>query len=176
MDFNQLVIEKIFPLFQKQDFTVENEYNNFFQFKSAHIEVIISYNELDRTSLFEVGKRDNFLYPINDKAINIVFGSDIKVDKQTKEVFIDNIAIFLESEGSIIFKGDTKKLDEFKHFIEAESNIYTSQILKQQNLSAADKAWNVGNYMEFIKLIEQVNKNNVPFSYLLKYKIAIKRV
>jgi hypothetical protein len=96
MEYNQLVIERIVPLFKGYDLLVVEEYKNYFRFKSNVVEATISYNELDRTSLFEIGKAGEFLYPLNDKLIKQVFGSDAKVNQVTKEIFVDNIALFLK--------------------------------------------------------------------------------
>ncbi len=176
MEFNELVTEKIVPLFKRYGFQVTEEYKNFFQFKSALVEAIISYNELDKTSLFEIGRRDNFLYPITDNAIRQVFGLNVKIIQQTKEAFVNSIVIFLEKEGTVILSGDLSRLNNLKLFVEEESDIYTSQILEQQNLVAVNKAWDIGNYREFIELINQINKDKLPSSYKLKYKIANQRV
>lgn len=172
MEFNQLVIEKILPLLKGYDFVVVEEYKNYFRFKSNIVEAKISYNELDRTSLFEIGKADEFLYPLNDKLIKQVFALDLKVDQVTKEVFVDNVALFLKKSGSVLLRDDETKFFELKIFTEKESEEYTSQLLQEQNLAAANKAWENGNYKEFIKIIDQTNKDKLPSSYQLKYKIA----
>ncbi|HNO01181.1 MAG TPA: hypothetical protein PKN06_13030 [Chitinophagaceae bacterium] len=176
MEYNQLVIERIVPLFKGYDLLVVEEYKNYFRFKSNVVEATISYNELDRTSLFEIGKAGEFLYPLNDKLIKQVFGSDAKVNQVTKEIFVDNIALFLKSNGSALLSGDESKLLELKLFSEKESEVYTFQILQEQNLAAANKAWENGNYKEFIKMIDQTNKDKLPSSYQLKYKIANQKI
>jgi hypothetical protein len=48
--------------------------------------------------------------------------------------------------------------------------------LQEQNLAAANKAWENGNYKEFIKMIDQTNKDKLPSSYQLKYKIANQKI
>ena len=176
MNFNQLVFEKVVPLFSEQHFQVSELYENFFQFKSVLVEVTISYNELDKTCLFEVGKVGGFLYPINDNALEQVFGSEIKFNQQTKEGFLNSVVIFLKQEGIFILNGELEKLEELKSFIEKESEVYTSKVIKQYNLAALDKAWNNGEYEAFIKLFNQTNKNEFPQSYLIKYKIANQKI
>jgi len=176
MEFNQLVREKIVPLFKGYKFLVVEEYENYFRFESNFVEATISYNELDRTSLFEIGKVGESLYPLNDKLIKQVFGSDTKINQVTKEIFVDNIALFLKSNGSALLRDDESKLLELKIFSEKESEVYTFQILQEQNLAAANKAWENGNYKEFIKIIDQTNKDKLPSSYQLKYKIAKQKI
>jgi hypothetical protein len=176
MEFNQLVTESILPLFKEHNFFVVEQYRNFFHVKSNVVEVTISYNELDRTSLFEIGKIGGFLYPLNDKLVQQVFGSDLKINQVTKEMFVDNIALFLKGSGSALLKGDENKLLELKIFSEKESKKYTLQILQEQILAAANKAWENGNYKEFIKIIDKTDKNKLPSSYQLKYKIANQKV
>jgi hypothetical protein len=172
MEFNQLVVKNIVPLFEGHGFLIVEQYKNYFHFKSNLVEATISYNELDRTCLFEIGKANEFLYPVNDNLIKQVFGLDVKVNQVTKEVFVDNITLLLKSNGSVLLRGDESKLLELKIFSEKESEIYTSQILQEQNLTAANKAWENGSYKEFVKIIDQLNKDKLPSSYQLKYKIA----
>jgi len=176
MEFNQLVIKKIVPLFKGFNFIVVEKYKNYFRFRSKVVEATISYNELDRTCLFEVGKINEFLYPLNDNLIKHVFGLDVKVNQVTKDVFVDNIALLLKNSGSDLLRGDESKLFEIKIFSEKESEAYTSQILQEQNLAAANKAWENGSYKEFIKIIDQLNKDKLPSSYQLKYKIANQKI
>ncbi len=176
MEFNQLIIRDIVPLFEGNGFLVIEQYKNFFHFKSKTVEATISYNELDRTCLFEVGTINDFLYPISDNLIKQVFDLDIKINQVTKEVFVDNIALLLKKNGSALLRGDESKLLEVKFFIERESEAYTSKVLQEQNLAAASKAWENGNYKEFVKIIDQLNKDKLPSSYQLKYKIAIQKI
>lgn len=84
--------------------------------------------------------------------------------------------MFLKSNGSALLSGDESKLLELKLFSEKESEVYTFQILQEQNLAAANKAWENGNYKEFIKMIDQTNKDKLPSSYQLKYKIANQKI
>jgi hypothetical protein len=176
MDFNQLVLKNVLPLFGGSGFEVAEQYKNYFHFRSKIVEAIISYDELDGTSLFEIGKVNEFLYAINDKLLEQLFNSHLKVDQVTMEKFIDNIALFLESSGSSLLSGDESKLREIKLFSEKESEEYTAQLLYEQILAAANKAWEIGNYKEFIHLIDEINKNNLPSSYRLKYKIASEKI
>jgi len=176
MDFNQLVIEKIMPLFIGNDFSVTEHFNNYFRFKSNAAEATISFNELDNTSLFAIGNPGAILYPLNDALIKQVFDLNIKIEQVTKEKFVDNVTWFLMNSGSSLLKGDEGKLLQVKIFTEEESKDYTFQILQQQNLLMADKAWENGNYREYVRIIDQANKNKLPSSYLLKYKIANKKI
>ena len=176
MDFNQLVTEQIIPLFRERNVQNVEEYKNFFRFQSAFIEVIISYNQLDGAGLFEIGKTGESLYPINDNIVKAIFGSDIKIDQQTKEVFVNNAATFLKREGKVILNNAVDKIEEVRYFVEAESKLYTSQILARQNLKAINQMWDCGNYPEFIRLVEQTSKADLPLSYGLKYKIALKKI
>jgi hypothetical protein len=176
MEFNQLVIKNIVPLLRGHGFLVVEQYRNYFHFRSKIVEVAISYNELDRICLFEVGRINELLYPINDNLIKQVFGLDVKVTQVTKDVFVDNIASLLKNSGLALLEGNESKLLEIKNFSEKESEIYTSQVLQKQNLIAANKAWKSGNYKEFIKIVDQLDKDKLPSSYQLKYKIANQKI
>ena len=176
MDFNQLVITKIAPLFKERGFQFIQLLKDSFEFKSAYVEGTISYNELDQTCFFEIGKKGEFLYPINDESIKQVFSSNIKIDLQAKEGWVNNIGIFLREDGSALLREDLNKINDLKSFIERESEVYTSRILEQQNLAIASKIWEIENYSEFIRLLDQINKDTLPLSYQLKYKLAKQRL
>ena len=79
MEFNQLVIEKILPLFKVYGYVVTERYKNYFHFKSNTVEATISYNELDRGSLFEIGKANGVLYSLDDQSILKVFNLNINI-------------------------------------------------------------------------------------------------
>ena len=172
MDFNKLINERIVPIFELHGFHIAEQFKNYTCFKSDSVEAAFSYNELDRTTLFEIGKLDDFRFPINNNAMNQVFDSNIKIEQQSKEEFVDNVVLFLHESGDFIFKGNLNKLNQFRKFVEKESDTYTTQLFKRQNLSAANQAWDNGNYKEFIKLIEAINIDSIEPSYKLKYKIA----
>ena len=176
MEFNQLVLERIVTLFKKQGFEFTNYGKNGFSFKSNLVEAIIGYNKLERSCLFSIGRRNGFLSPINDKVLNEIFNSNLKVDQQIMEVFVNNVSIFLTKEGASLLKGDLNKLDEIKLFVEEESNIYNLQLKQRQNLRAINKAWDNQNYKDFIRLIEEIDKDDLPLSYQSKYKIASKKL
>lgn len=175
MEFDQLVSEKIVPLFNTHDFIIAEKFKNYFHFRSTTIQAAIGHNELDKTNHFEIGKIDEFSYPLKGKLIKQIFGIDLKIDHVTKEIFVDNVSSFLKNEGAVLLKGDMPVIYEIKAFIEKESKIYTLQILLKQNLAAADRAWGQGNYTEFIKIIDSINKDDLSASYQLKYKIALRK-
>ncbi|HEY3402600.1 MAG TPA: hypothetical protein VGK59_04375 [Ohtaekwangia sp.] len=52
------------------------------------------------------------------------------------------------------------------------SKEYTDDLIRQQNLRQADKAWDDKNYLTFIKQIDLIGKDRLPKSYTLKYKMA----
>jgi len=176
MTFDQLVIEKIEPILRRWGYKIVERYENFFRFQSGNVEMRIAYNFLDKGHYFEIGKKNAHLHPINDSSIKQVFGVDIKVEQVSKEVFADNIVVFLETKGSDILKGNLDKLTQLETFVVQKSEKYTSGLIEKQCLESANKAWDSGNYREFIRLLEHIHVDNIPKSYLLKYKIASQRI
>jgi hypothetical protein len=176
MDFNQTVNEKISPLFIKHGFILVEHFQNVFRFQSIRVEVNFSYNKFDKTNIFQIGKKDEFLYTLNDNLIIKIFGSEIKIEKVSVEAFVDNVVFFLTTSGSKLLMGDEIILQKIKTYCEEESKNYTDSLLDKRNLIAANKAWEKSDYKEFIKIINQSNIKNLPSSILLKYKIAKQKI
>jgi hypothetical protein len=82
--------------------------------------------------------------------------------------------LFFENEGKPLLMGDLNRINELEKFSLERSRTYTKNILEKQIFEAADNAWDKSNYKEFISVIGQINKDKVPLSYQLKYKIANK--
>ena len=133
MDFNQLVNEKLNPLFFKHGFRETEKGYNWIKFFSACNEVVISYNSSDKQCLVEAGKKDEILYPLNQKAIKAVFGLDVEIDDVQKEVFIENIVFFFQYGGILLLFCQNGKLTELSSFIENESKNYTAGLFKRKS-------------------------------------------
>jgi hypothetical protein len=175
MDFNQLVIDEIFPILSAYDFSISENFHNVLRFKSTEVGLSISYDQIDRTGLIEAGKRDGFLYPLDDELVKNVFGSSIKIEQTNMDVFVHNVALFLKTDGSSILTGDRIKMEQIKEFVERESEVYTSKLVQEQTLMQVDKAWSAGQYPEVVRLMDELKNQDLPQSYQLKYKIALQR-
>jgi hypothetical protein len=176
MEFNQLVTDEIFPVLAGYGFSITEVSQHRLLFKSKAVELSISFDRRDQTGLLQAGQRDGYLYSLNDELIKDVFGSSIKIEQAGMEVFVHQVALFLKGDGSSILSGDRIKLEETKQCAELKARSYTAKLVQEQMLTQADSAWANGQYTEFVRLIDTLNKEDLPQSYQLKYKIAIRRV
>ena len=68
--------------------------------------------------------------------------------------------------------GNTDALKKVEKYVDKVSNEYTTELIDKQNLDAANKAWEEGNYKDFINYLDKTDRQRLPSSYELKYKIA----
>lgn len=170
MEFNRLVKQQLFPIFQKEGFKILEEFKNIIRFESSTMKVNIVFNDYEKSNYIEIGRRGETLYPLNNNVVRNIFNSKLQIDQVSQEVFVNNLAmIFEQKEGVEILRGNIKYLVKF---IEQESNDYTFELVQRQTLQAASKAWENKDYKGFINSIDKMNIEKIPQSYQLKYKIA----
>jgi hypothetical protein len=172
MDFNELVFDKLGLIFQKHNLHVTEQFKNYVKLKSDRVVIALSHDVRENSSSFDVGTNEGSLYPVNNNVIKAVFNSDIKVRKINPEAFVNNLAVFFEGEGKALLNGDAFTLKAVEKYVQNESEEYTMQIVEKQNLDAANKAWQEGNYHNFIKYLDKIDIQKLPPSFALKYKIA----
>lgn len=170
MEFNTLIKEQLFPLFQKKGYKKSEELNNILRLESSILKVNIVYNNYDKTCLFEIGKRGGILYPINDNVVRSIFKSELQIDYVTPEVFVQNLVLlFQQKEGIEILGGN---ITDLENFIKQECSIYTQKLIMKQALEIASNAWMNKDYKTFIACIDKLIFDELPEPFKLKYKIA----
>lgn len=170
MKFNALVKTHFFPILQKHGFEIAEEFKNILKFQSSVMKINVVFNEYDNSPLVEIGKRGETLFPLNDNSIKELFNSSLTVEKVTPDFFVKNLSTLFETkEGAEILKGNVTSFIKFKLL---EINNYNTELMRNQTLEAASKAWEANEYVSFIKHIEEIGISNTPKAYQLKYKIA----
>ena len=175
MDFNILVLERIVPLFSREGIFIKKMEDNLFYFESDLVEVSLSFNILDRSTGFAIGPKGR-LRTVTEYAINKVFNIGIQLTNVTKEVFVNNLFFFFSNEGLTLLRGNLDKLRELDEQVGIESKSYTDNIINLQNLKEIDDAWDEQNYFKFINLMGKFYCPSFPASYMLKLKIAHKKL
>jgi hypothetical protein len=178
MEFSQLILEQLSLVIRKYNLQVVEQRKEYIQFESEHLTIILSHNPLENSNTLWIGKITDKRYAveIDNKILKLFFNSDLKLSQVPFEVFVKNLVLFFENEGKPLLIGDINTISKLEEFDLERSRIYTQEILDKQNLIAINKAWDKGNYREFIKLLDQVDKDKLPSSYQLKYKIAHRKV
>jgi hypothetical protein len=123
-----------------------------------------------------VGRKHFNEVEIDNQVMQEHFNSDLKLSNLPQETFVNNVFQFFMGDGKKLLEENPNALINLEKFNEKRSLDYTADLMVQQNLEAANKAWKNGNYSAVIKYLEKVNKNNLPASFKQKYKIAKQRL
>lgn len=172
MEFNQLVLDGLGLIFQKHNLHVIEQFKNHLKLKSDSVIITLNHDERENSNAFYVGNNQDFLYPVDEYILKSAFNSDLKINHVTQEVFVNNLAIFFEGEGKPLIAGNTYALEAVEKYVYKEGEAYTTQLVDKQNLDAANRAWEEGNYNDFIKYLDKTDRQKLPSSYELKYKMA----
>lgn len=177
MEFNKLIFERLGLIFQRYNIHIVEQRSNYLRLQSPSVIIIIAHNSLENSNTLWIGRSDanSEKIEIDNKTLTLFFKSDLQLSGVTVETFINNLVLFFENEAKPILSGDSTEITKLEEFDLKRSHLYTEELIKKQTLGAADKAWKNKNYSEFIKLINQTDKESLPSSYQLKYKIAIQR-
>jgi hypothetical protein len=174
MNFNQIILERLGLILRKYNFTIIEQRHNYLKLQSKYLLIILVHNQIENSNTIWLGENGKKIdkVEIDNKALKLFFNSDLKLSQVPIDIFANNLVLFFENEGKALLMGDLNRIRELEKFDLERSHIYTQELLDKQNLAAANKAWSEGNYNEFINLINQINKDKLPSSYQLKYKIA----
>jgi hypothetical protein len=167
----ELTIEKVKPVFDASGFKTIESHRNFIRLESTKVTVSIAYDEREKVNLFFIGRIGTMAYLLHSINLKEVFNYG-----KVPEYFTDFLLDFLKNEGNGILKGDVDKLQELEDYEESQAKIYTNNLLKEQKLMAADKAWTNEDYSTFVNMIDGIDLDQLPGSYRLKYKIACDRI
>ncbi len=176
MEFNQLVSDKLGLIFQKNNLHITEQFKNYVKLKSDSVIITLNHNERENSNAFYVGSNEDFLYPIDEYVLKNAFNSDLKINHLPKEMFVNNLVIFFEGEGKPLIAGNTYALEAVEKYVYKEGDTYTTQLIDKQIIDSADKAWEEGNYRDFIKYLNKTDKKKLPASYGIKYKMAIQKL
>lgn len=172
MEFNQLVSNRLGLIFQKHNLHFIEQFKNHVKLKSDSVIITISHDERENSNAFYIGSNEDFLYPVDEYVLKRAFNSDLKISNVTQEMFINNLAVFFEGEGKPLIAGNTYALEAVEKYVYKEGEAYTTQLVDKQNLDAANRAWEERNYKDFIKYLDKTDRQKLPSSYELKYKMA----
>lgn len=177
MNFNKLISEKLHSLFTEHGLEVTEQLRNIVRYESKRLHVSLAYNERENSNNFWLGsKLSNDFVEMDDQVMKGFFNSGLKLKNLSQENFVNNVFKFFTNEGKEILLGSKSQLNELENFDQSRSELYTSKLIEERSLEAANKGWKEGNYLDVIKHLKSVNEENLPASYKQKYKIAQKRL
>jgi hypothetical protein len=163
-------IETITPFLRRYHFRVAETYKDFVKYESEHTEISVGYDDRDHYYFTLIGNKIDNSISLDVINLRDVFAYDVEIF--IKKPFVTFFIDFFSTKGQNILNGDLTKFKELKKNREERAERYTKELIEKQNLKAADNAWSVNNYSDFIRYLDLVNRSNLPKSYELKYSIA----
>ena len=167
-------IKLIDPLLKMHGFSIVESFKNYTRYQSKRVSVIIGFNDKENSYVVFAGRNDRSLIELWWKVYEEFFDVDFQAIQG--ESFSEKFINFLKGSGNFILLGDLDKLNDLEKYSLKSDHKYTKNIVDQQNLTIADKAWSENNYAKFIKYINLVSFDFLPNSYLLKRKIAQRKL
>jgi len=170
MEFNILVKTILFPILQKYGFEIVEEFKDVIRFQSPVVKINLVFNNREMSHLVEIGEPGKTLYPLTDHSIKLFFGLELPIEHVTSEIFAQNLSLLFETEkGLELLNGNIRSFTEYE-LLEIED--FNATLMRNQLLESASKAWDAGDFMTFVKNVDEIGINKTPHSYQLKYKIA----
>lgn len=172
-DFN-LNIGTLTPIFEDHGFKCVESYTNYARFESEFISIAIIHDKREMSNLLSIGELNGDLHFLDSEILKHIFNYDMgKIrPKEFSKFWTD----FLLTEGKGILTGDLNKIKELNNYQNKRAKKYTTDLIRDQNLRAANQAWDQMDYLLFIKHIDLLDKDSLPKSYALKHKIAWDRI
>lgn len=172
MEFNQLISAKLHSLFTEHGLEITEQSKNIVRYESAVLHISLVHNPRENSNILWLGKKNFNDVEIDNQVMREHFNSDLKLGNLPQETFINNVFLFFMGDGERLLEGDERALISLEKFNEQRSSEYTANLMEKQNLDAANKAWKEGNYLDVIKYLEKINKDDLPESFKQKYKIT----
>jgi hypothetical protein len=176
MEFNVLIITKLFPILQKYGFEVVDEFNNYVKFESDNLVVVICRDVRENSNLFSLGRRGSNRFFIDGNIMKKFFNFDFEkvfiLPERSIKDFTDNMLVFFKQKGEVLFNEKCEILLDIENSAKQQSKKYTSILLMEQTMDVASRAWEAKDYLAFIDSIDKIGVNILPISYQLKYKLA----
>ncbi len=167
-------IKPLTELLLSNGFSIQSNQNNLIVYSLKSTTLRIAYSHLEYCLNIWVGQSSDTLTELRPQVVEEFFKDDTFKFQTT--LTVENLISFLKGFGKNLLSGDTKILRELDEYSLQASRNYTQQIIKQQNIDQADKAWTQKDYVNFVKYIDQIQTDLLPPSYLKKYKIAVDKL
>ena len=176
MIVNNHIKEKLATILSLYNFSVSNEYDNFVEFSNDIYSITVSHNQMENSNSLSIGKKNSHLIEINKRILKSIFNLDINIENLPFIQFLENVEKVLNSIVKLLFSKDSTLIEEMEDLDYLEAKRYTRQLIHNQNLKIADKAWNEKKYSEFIRIFDELYVDLLPNSYIMKLDYAKKQL
>lgn len=171
MNFEEIVAI-LTPFFQQNKFSVAETFKNYIRYENRRVKIAVAYDWRDNSITVFVGQIDKFETELSGDTIDKFFNDNINL--RNNNLFTENLISFLTGKGNALLKEDLNTLFKLEEYSNRMAKEYTDNLIKEQNLRAADDAWQEKNYSEFITQLDKIKKDSLSQTYLMKYQYALK--
>lgn len=176
MNFNQIITNRFNSILVSHCFDLTDQFNDNLKYENNGLYILFTRNPREQTNTLWVGSDDGFPIEVSDSILREFFNTEIEIEHKSIDEFSSNVYEFLKGEGLILLQANKEDYLALERFSQNKSEEYTSQLLEQQYLDAADEAWRTENYVDVLKNLDQIDEDNLSKSYRQKYKIAKKKI
>ena len=176
MKINHLITEKLHSLFTTYGLKLTEQLSSNIKYESDDLIVGLTYNSRESSNTLWVRRRQSQEVEIDNQVLLEHFNSDLKLSNLPKTTFLNNVFLFFMSDGEKLLKESEAAMISLEKFNEQRSTEYTLNLIERQYLEAAKTAWDDGNYSDFLKYSNKLDKDNLPPSFRKKYKISKQRI
>lgn len=180
MEFNKMLFYNLNTIFEEFNFQVVSQYKNFIELKSDKVNMTVSYDEREKSGSLYVGKNGKQQLHIDGNVMLNFFEAELKdkliIPERTYQDFVKNLVILFNNGGNKLLEGDNSLMNRIEDYSEMQSSNYTKTLFDNQNLKAANKAWENGDYPNVIKYLDKISKDVLTPSLKKKYEISQRRL
>ena len=176
MEFNLVILEKLGTFLALQGLQVVEESKNIVKYENERYFIKFVYNARENSYSLCVGGKCFNEIEIDNQLMREYYKSDLKLGQLKLDNFVSNVVLFFVSYGKKLLDADDNAIVDLERYYKQRSSRYTTMLIEEQNLVAANKAWENKNYLDVIKFAENIDKRNMPKSLKMKYDIARKRI
>jgi hypothetical protein len=177
MEFDKKVLETLQSTIRKNRLQIEFPFKNCIELSSDHLLIRIVRNDREYANNLWIKPLtvNGETVEIDDYVMKHHFNSELKISNVPVDEFISNVKEFLEDPAYNVLQYNSNDFTGLIEFNKKRSFEYSKQLQNNRILNEANTAWSKKDYASFIKLINKIDSFDLPNSYQLKLKIALKK-
>jgi hypothetical protein len=160
------------PFFRGNKFVVAEKREGYIKYDYEGLCIVITSDYRDNSIAVYIQIGRNYIAELRDTVMTEFFNDQTRFGNN--DTFPADLMNFLNGKGNAILKNDWDTIFRLDDFVKKEASRYTNDLIRRQKLRAADEAWKIKDYAEFMEQIDKMPSDFWPQSYLLKYKFALK--
>jgi hypothetical protein len=175
MQFDQLVSRKLTSFFGEFDLIKVEVRADYVRYESNKIVVSLSHDRRDKSNTIWIVQKGSEAVEVDNHVLKFFFGSELEFNNLPIEHFVENVMLFFKGDGRALLQTALGTLDKLEKFSVERSRKHSEDLLMHQYIAMANREWRQGNYSNVLKYLDNVNKDNLPESLKLRYRIAMRK-